>query len=72
MASAVHTLAIPGHESRSPEDLAALAQELGFEATANEDLQAALDRIVQPARVLIFGSLYLAGQALQENGTIPD
>jgi len=72
MASAVHTLAISGHESRSPEDLAALAQELGFEATANEDLQAALDRIVQPARVLIFGSLYLAGQALQENGTIPD
>jgi dihydrofolate synthase/folylpolyglutamate synthase len=72
MASAVHTLAIPGHESRSPGDLAALAKELGFEATANDDLQAALEQLVQPARVLIFGSLYLAGQALKANGTIPD
>jgi dihydrofolate synthase/folylpolyglutamate synthase len=72
MASAVHTLSILGHESRSPEELASVAKELGFEATANDDLQAALDRIVQPARVLIFGSLYLAGQALQANGTIAD
>jgi len=72
IAQAVHTLSIPDHESRSPEDLAALAQELGFEATVNDDLQAALDRIAQPARVLIFGSLYLAGQALQANDTIPD
>lgn len=72
MASAVHTLAIPGHESRSPEDLAELSEELGFEKTANDGLQAALNRIAQPARVLIFGSLYLAGQALEANGTIPD
>jgi len=72
MASAVHTLPIPGHESRSPEDLAVMANEFGFEATANDDLQAALNRIAQPARVLIFGSLYLAGQALKANGTIPD
>ena len=72
MASAVQTLAIPGHESRSPVDLAILASELGLKATANDDLQAALNRVVEPARVLIFGSLYLAGHALGANATIPD
>ena len=72
MASAVHTLPIPHHESRSPEELAGLAKQLGFQTTANDELRVALSQIVQPARVLIFGSLYLAGQALQANGTIPD
>lgn len=72
MASAAHTLPIPDHESRSPEELATLAEGLGLEATANRDLQQALERVQRPSRVLIFGSLYLAGQALQANGTIPD
>jgi len=72
MASAVHTLPIPDHESRLPEELAELSEELGFETTANHDLYEALGHIRDPARVMIFGSLYLAGQALQANGTIPD
>ena len=72
MASAVHALPIPGHESRPPEELAALAEKLGFEATVNQDLHEALKQVRRPARVLIFGSLYLAGQALRANGTIPD
>ena len=72
MAPFVHALPIPGHESRSPEGLAALAKELGFKATANPNLQEALKQVREPARVMIFGSLYLAGQALAANGTIPD
>jgi dihydrofolate synthase/folylpolyglutamate synthase len=72
MASAAHTLPIPAHESRIPEELQALATGLGFEATANRNLDEALRRIQRPSRVLIFGSLYLAGQALRANGTIPD
>ena len=68
----VHTVPIPGHDHRAPEDLARLATELGFAASSNAGLQQALDRVSQRSRVLIFGSLYLAGQALRANGEIPD
>lgn len=68
----VHTVPIPGHEHRAPEDLAKLATELGFAACANADLRQALDRVSQQSRVLVFGSLYLAGQALRANDEIPD
>ena len=37
-----------------------------------ENFDDALKAITSPARVLIFGSLYLAGQALAANGVIPD
>lgn len=72
MVSAVHALPIPDHESRPPEELAALAASLHFHATANENLEQALARVRGAARVLIFGSLYLAGDALRANGTIPN
>jgi dihydrofolate synthase/folylpolyglutamate synthase len=72
LASEVHTLPVPGHEHFTPEELARLASELGFEATANASLEQALGRVKQPSRVLIFGSLYLAGEALKANGEIPD
>jgi dihydrofolate synthase/folylpolyglutamate synthase len=52
--------------------LAELARSLGFKATANTTLLKALGRVKQPSRVLIFGSLYLAGQALKANEEIPD
>jgi dihydrofolate synthase/folylpolyglutamate synthase len=68
----VHTLPVPGHEHFSPRQLADLADELGFNATANDTLEQALGRVKQPSRVLILGSLYLAGEVLKANGEIPD
>jgi dihydrofolate synthase/folylpolyglutamate synthase len=68
----VHTLPVPDHEHFSPRQLADLADELGFHATANDTLEQALGRVKRPSRVLILGSLYLAGQVLKANGEIPD
>jgi dihydrofolate synthase/folylpolyglutamate synthase len=72
LAEPVHTLPIADHDCRPPEELAALANALGFRASANANLEQALARIDTPARVLVFGSLYLAGEALKANGEIPD
>lgn len=72
LASEVNTLAIPGHDSRSPEQLAGLAEALGFAATRNASVDQALGRVNRPSRLLIFGSLYLAGEVLAVNGSIPD
>ena len=72
LAAEVHTLPVPDHDHFLPEQLAALARELGFEATANSTLIEALERVKHPSRVLIFGSLYLAGEVLKANGEIPD
>ena len=69
--SQVHTLPIADHDHRSPEELARLAAELGFEAMASSSLKQALGRIGKPSRVLVFGSLYLAGEALKANGEFP-
>ena len=71
LASQVHCVPIPDHEHRSPDDLAKLAIELGFPATANADLGEALGHVDRRSRVLIFGSLYLAGHALRLNREIP-
>ena len=68
----VHTVPIPNHEHRAPEDLARLAADLGFGASSNVNLPQALGRVSQRSRVLIFGSLYLAGEALRANREIPD
>jgi dihydrofolate synthase/folylpolyglutamate synthase len=71
-ATHAHTLPIPNHDSRKPEDLASLAHELGFEASSHSNLEDALKAIDEPAPVLIFGSLYLVGEALAANGQAPD
>jgi dihydrofolate synthase/folylpolyglutamate synthase len=68
----VLTVPIPAHEHRDPNDLADLAQSLGFRAAAYSGLTDALEAIAVPARVLFFGSLYLAGEVLAANGEIPD
>jgi dihydrofolate synthase/folylpolyglutamate synthase len=70
-ADVVHTLPIAGHECRDPAELAAMARAMGFKAAPRETLGQALAAIRGPARVLAFGSLYLAGEALAANGTIP-
>jgi folylpolyglutamate synthase/dihydropteroate synthase len=45
---------------------------MGFDAQPRETIGQALAAIRGPARVLVFGSLYLAGEALAANGAIPD
>ena len=72
VATRIFTLLIPGHDSRDPAELAAMAQGMGFAAAAYPGLSAALAAITDPARVLAFGSLYLAGVALSSNGSLPD
>ncbi len=68
----VHTLPIEGHDCRDPRALAELARSQGFKAHPRESIGQALAAIRKPSRVLIFGSLYLAGEALAANGTVPD
>jgi dihydrofolate synthase/folylpolyglutamate synthase len=72
LADQVLMLPIDGHDHRDPQDLAELARSLGLRAAAFGGLTDALDAVAQPARVLIFGSLYLAGEALAANGETPD
>ena len=72
IADVVHTLPIAGHDCRDPNDLATMARSQGFKAYARETIGQALAAIRKPSRALIFGSLYLAGEALAANGTIPD
>lgn len=66
----IFTLNIPGKEnSYSEHDLAALAQEAGLKATPAASLEAALGSIsktyAHAPRILICGSLYLAGEILK-------
>ena len=68
----VLTVPIAGHDHRDPADLVALAQSLGFRAEAYRHAAEALSAIQVPARVLIFGSLYLAGEVLAANDEVPD
>jgi dihydrofolate synthase/folylpolyglutamate synthase len=61
-----------GHSSLAAEEAAAAARAAGIAAETARSVDAALDRILAtepgPARVLICGSLYLAGVVLAENG----
>jgi dihydrofolate synthase/folylpolyglutamate synthase len=67
----VHTVPIPGHSSYSPDDLAEIGAELGISAETHEDVQQALSAAPKDARILIFGSLYLAGTILAANNQVP-
>jgi dihydrofolate synthase/folylpolyglutamate synthase len=73
LARDVHTVAVPGeHKTLSPDETAAAAKDVGLAATPSADVREALSHIVgrgsEPGRVLICGSLYLAGTVLAENG----
>ncbi|QIK79072.1 bifunctional folylpolyglutamate synthase/dihydrofolate synthase [Sphingomonas piscis] len=72
IAPSVSTLPITGHDCRSPEELAAMATELGFAASVATSLEDAIAAAPTDAAVLVFGSLYLAGEALKLNGQLPD
>jgi dihydrofolate synthase / folylpolyglutamate synthase len=72
LARSLHTVPVPDEPaSRDPVEAAALARRLGIAATPAPDLASALSAIAaagaEPARVLVCGSLYLAGHVLREH-----
>jgi len=68
---------VPGAEkSLTAEAVADAARAIGLPATSRDNLEEALDAarkldLDPPPRILITGSLYLAGEVLRENGTLP-
>ncbi|HEY7228746.1 MAG TPA: folylpolyglutamate synthase/dihydrofolate synthase family protein [Pseudolabrys sp.] len=68
---------VPGAEKGlTSEAVADIARTIGISATSRDNLAEAFDAArkldLDPApRILITGSLYLAGEALRENGTLP-
>lgn len=72
LASEVLTLPIEGHDSHPPGELAHLAESMGLAARPRAGLADAMVALRKPARVLVFGSLYLAGELLALNGPLPD
>ena len=77
LARQVFAVPIPGeHAGRSPQDVAAAASRAGLVAECADGVADALARIAaqswdRPPRILIAGSLYLAGQALGANDAPP-
>ena len=73
-----HMVPVEGHDHHAPATLAETAGLAGLSAVSAAHLEDALSAIALSARegtppvVLIAGSLYLAGKALQANGTIID
>lgn len=63
----------PGHASANPEDLAETARGFLPEALPFASLEAAMAAAAarNPDRILIGGSLYLAGEVLQKNDQLP-
>ena len=68
----VHAVPIPDHACFTPSDLVEVAGNLGFSADAHDSVEEALRAIPLDARVLIFGSLYLAGAVLAANDQVSD
>jgi dihydrofolate synthase/folylpolyglutamate synthase len=76
---AQRTLAVPvprQEKSRPAGNIADIARGLGIPAHCSTDIRSALAAVAgfgldPPPRILITGSLYLAGEVLAENGTPP-
>ena len=68
---------VPASEKGVPaEELAERARNIGLPATSRGTLDGAFEAVRKldldpPPRILITGSLYLAGEVLRENGTLP-
>lgn len=62
---------VDGHESVPPDTLAEVARGIGMTASVATTVEAALAEVEKPSRLLVTGSLHLAGQALSRNGVIP-
>jgi dihydrofolate synthase/folylpolyglutamate synthase len=72
IAAEVHAVPIPGHGCFPPDELVEVAAQLEMPSAAHADVAQALATVRPDARVLIFGSLYLAGAVLAANGQVPD
>ena len=73
VAASLHAIPVPDHPCHTPEHIAAEAAKIGIPAHVAAAVPDALARITQgPARILIAGSLYLAGTVLAMNGTPPE
>ncbi|BAI96973.1 bifunctional folylpolyglutamate synthase/dihydrofolate synthase [Sphingobium sp. TA15] len=72
----IHALPVPGHDHHPPERFAAIADRWDIACTAHATPEGALAAIsAQPGhapKLLICGSLYLAGEILRLNGQYPD
>ena len=70
-AGRVEAITIPGEENaRSADDIAYIAKSIGLRAASRRGIAEAVAAAAEPGgRVLICGSLYLAGRVLAENGT---
>jgi dihydrofolate synthase/folylpolyglutamate synthase len=72
-----HPVPVEGHEHHAPADLARAAKESGLSAVPATGIEDALGWIARhadrarPPIVLVFGSLYLAGEVLRKNGQPP-
>src|SRR5215813_7866239 len=73
------TIAVPipnAEKGLSAEAVADTAREIGLSATSRDNLTEALDAarkldLDPPPRIVITGSLFLVGEALRKNGTLP-
>ena len=72
VAQSLTAVSIPGEQNTIPaEQTAAAAQSVGLNASVATDVAAAISKITHDApnaRILICGSLYLAGHVMRENG----
>ncbi len=78
LARKVYTVPVPSSAAgRDPAELAEAARSAGLDAEPVADVETGLDRIAaetglpMPPRILICGSLYLAGSVLEANGSPP-
>src|SRR6185312_14401559 len=76
LARKLFAVPVPGETSRKPEEIVAAAEQAGLKASAASGIEDALKKIAAlpweaPPRVLITGSLYLAGEVLALNETPP-
>ena len=72
VAAQVDTVPIGDHASFAPSELADMAGELGLTALPHDSVADAVAAAPEDARMLIFGSLYLAGEVLAANDQVPD
>lgn len=74
--SSLIATAIPGEDCHPPEYIAALATGMGIQTETAQNPQAAIDMALQKltadGRLIICGSLYMAGQVLEATGLLPD
>ncbi|MEQ6332351.1 folylpolyglutamate synthase/dihydrofolate synthase family protein [Sphingobium sp. MK2] len=72
----IHALPVPGHDHHPAERFAAIAAQWGIGCTAHDDAQGAIGAIAAlgdaAPKLLIGGSLYLAGEILRLNAQLPD